>query len=81
MTAEAAPYEISAVLLAAGLSERMAGANKLLLEVEGAPMVCRTAEAILGCGVSELVVVLGHDRERIAEAVRGLPWAGSPCPR
>lgn len=73
MTAEAAPYGISAVLLAAGLSERMAGANKLLLKVEGAPMVCRTAEAILGCGVSELVVVLGHDRERIAEAVRGLP--------
>ena len=73
MMDEATPRGISAVLLAAGLSERMVDANKLLLEIGGVPMVRRTAEAILGCGVSELVVVLGHDRERVAEALRGLP--------
>ncbi len=72
MTDEATPRGIAAVLLAAGLSERMVDANKLLLEVGGVPMVRRTAEAILGCGVCELVVVLGHDCERVAEALRGL---------
>ena len=69
----AAPLSrVSAVLLAAGKSRRMGGANKLLLEVGGEPMVRRTAEAILVSGVRGLVVVLGHDRDAVAEALRGL---------
>lgn len=63
---------VSAVLLAAGASRRMGGVNKLLLDIDGTPMVRRTAAAILASGVAELVVVLGHDREAVAGALHGL---------
>lgn len=72
---------IGAVLLAAGASRRM-GTNKLLLEVEGEPMVRRAARRALDAGCAPVVVVTGHEADRVREALRGLDvtFAVSPDP-
>lgn len=72
---------IAAVLLAAGASRRM-GANKLLLDVEGEPMVRRAARRLLDAGCTPLVVVTGHESELVREALVGLDvtFATSPDP-
>ena len=67
-----APGAVAAVLLAAGQSRRMGAANKLLLPIEGEPMVHRAAENLLGSAASEVVAVLGHESEAVAEALEGL---------
>ena len=64
---------ISAVLLAAGMSVRMGRANKLLLPVQGEPMVRRVASAIVASAAAEMVVVLGHEAPAVREALAGLP--------
>lgn len=61
-----------AVLLAAGASSRL-GQAKQLLEVDGEPLLRRAARALLAGEPAELVVVLGHDTERIGAVVDGLP--------
>lgn len=48
----------SAVLLAAGSSSRMQGADKLTEEVDGAPLLRRAAEALIASQAEEVVVVL-----------------------
>lgn len=63
---------ISAVLLAAGSSRRMGAANKLLLEIDGVPLVRRGAETLLRARLGEIVVVLGHQRAAVAAALDGL---------
>jgi molybdenum cofactor cytidylyltransferase len=72
---EAAPAlkaKIAAVVLAAGQSRRMGGRNKLLMNVGGVPLVRRTVDAILAAPVSELVVVTGHEPEKVAAALHSL---------
>ena len=64
---------IACLLLAAGDSTRMGGRNKLLLEVEGRPLVRRTLEEIAKISFSEVVVVTGHESGQIESALRGLP--------
>jgi molybdenum cofactor cytidylyltransferase len=61
-----------AVVLAAGLSRRMGQPNKLLLPVDGQPMIRRSLEAVLGSGVERVLVVLGHDAEAVAQAIAPL---------
>lgn len=63
---------ISAILLAAGLSRRMGKDNKLLLDIAGKAMVRNTAERILESGVSDLIVVVGHEAREVKNALRGL---------
>lgn len=64
---------IAAVILAAGASRRMgASVNKLLLDVDGEPMVRRTVRRALEAGLSPVVVVLGHEAERVRAALHGL---------
>ncbi|MDJ0949879.1 MAG: nucleotidyltransferase family protein [Alphaproteobacteria bacterium] len=67
--------KIAAVLLAAGESRRMGVANKLLLEIDGEPIVHRTARQMLEAGPIEAVAVLGHDSTRVGHAVADLPLA------
>ncbi len=69
----AAPNKIAGLLLAAGSSRRMGAANKLISEVEGQPMIRRVAGRILEAGISPLIVVTGHDGEKIEDALSGLP--------
>ncbi len=64
---------ISAILLAAGQSRRMAPVNKLALDVQGVPLVLRTARTLLSCPLEEVVVVVGHEAERVRAMLDGLP--------
>ncbi|MEL6187838.1 MAG: nucleotidyltransferase family protein [Myxococcota bacterium] len=64
---------LGAVLLAAGFSRRMGAANKLLLPVEGEPLVRRTARRVLAAGFADVVVVSGHQAEAIEAALSDLP--------
>jgi molybdenum cofactor cytidylyltransferase len=63
---------VSAVLLAAGASTRM-GVPKLLLPLEGLPIVRRTAQNLCDSGYDEVLVVSGSEQPRIMEALDGLP--------
>lgn len=64
---------VSAIVLAAGLSSRMGAENKLLLPVDGKPMVRVVVERLLEAGVEEVLVVTGYEVERIQEALSSLP--------
>ncbi|NCT66652.1 MAG: peptide-methionine (R)-S-oxide reductase MsrB [Rhodanobacteraceae bacterium] len=62
----------AAILLAAGASSRL-GQPKQLLALDGEPLLRRAARALLATAPAELVVVLGHDAERLHAALAGLP--------
>ncbi|TCS63102.1 nucleotidyltransferase family protein [Varunaivibrio sulfuroxidans] len=66
---------ITAVLLAAGRSRRFGSENKLLADMGGAPMVRRTAERLCAGKAARVVVVVGHEGDRVAAALAGLPVA------
>ncbi|MQB01523.1 MAG: NTP transferase domain-containing protein [Actinobacteria bacterium] len=59
---------ISGIILAAGSSKRL-GRPKQLLDLEGRPLLQHVVDAAAGAGLQEIVVVLGHDAERIAAAL------------
>jgi molybdenum cofactor cytidylyltransferase len=62
---------VAAVVLAAGASTRM-GRNKLLLELDGETLVRRAVRAAVEAGLDRVVVVLGHDEERVRSELGGL---------
>jgi nicotine blue oxidoreductase len=64
---------IAAILLAAGAGRRIGG-PKALLRIEGETFLARCARLLLRPGVFRLIVVTGHEAERVAAA--GVP-AGS----
>ena len=64
---------LAALVLAAGRSSRMGGPNKLLEIIGGRPLVRIVAEAALASRASPVIVVTGHQRERVEEALAGLP--------
>ena len=64
---------IGAVLLAAGRSTRMGAANKLLAELDGAPMVARVAQRLLASRARPIIAVLGNQAEAVDAALRKLP--------
>src|SRR5262245_33945426 len=63
---------VSAVILAAGASTRM-GVQKLLLPLPDEPIVRRTARHICDGGFDEVLVVVGHEWEKVLAALEGLP--------
>ena len=63
---------IAALILAAGESRRMGGANKLLATFDGRPLVRIAAEAALASRVGSVTVVTGHDAAAIEAALDGL---------
>jgi molybdenum cofactor cytidylyltransferase len=69
---------LSAVVLAAGLSSRMEGPNKLLLPVGDEPAVRRSVRTVLESGVQEVVVVTGHQGREVMAAVSDLPVTIQP---
>jgi molybdenum cofactor cytidylyltransferase len=64
---------IAALVLAAGRSSRMGGPNKLLAEIGGRPLVRMVVEAALASQARPVLVVTGHQRERVEAALAGLP--------
>ncbi len=63
---------IGGILLAAGSSRRMGEGNKLLIEMDGEPLVRRAARAMLDGGIADLVVVTGHQHDDVVAALDGL---------
>ena len=63
---------ISAIVLAAGESRRMGYVNKLELPVQGMPLVWRTVDTLLCSELEEIVVVVGHEAERVRAILDGL---------
>jgi len=63
----------AAVVLAAGRSQRMGAANKLLQPVDGKPMVRHVAETALASRADPVIVVLGHEGGAVREALADLP--------
>jgi molybdenum cofactor cytidylyltransferase len=63
---------IAAVLLAAGRSTRMGGPNKLLAEIGGKPLVRIAAEQALASRAGPVIVVTGHQRDKVEAALKGL---------
>jgi molybdenum cofactor cytidylyltransferase len=65
---------ITGIVLAAGTSSRF-GRTKQLLELDGKPLVQHAVDAAAAGGLDEIVVVLGHDAERVRASLR-LPPSG-----
>jgi len=63
---------IAAIVLAAGRSTRMGGPNKLLAEISGRPLVRIAAQEALASQARPVIVVTGHQRERVEAAVSSL---------
>jgi molybdenum cofactor cytidylyltransferase len=64
---------IAAVVLAAGRSSRMGGPNKLLAEIGGRPLIRHVVDAALASRARPVVVVTGHQRDKVEAALAGLP--------
>ena len=56
---------ISSILLAAGQSLRMKGENKLVREIDGAPIIKYAVKNILSSTVNEIIIVLGYEENLI----------------
>ncbi|HEV3251229.1 MAG TPA: nucleotidyltransferase family protein, partial [Puia sp.] len=63
---------LSAIVLAAGLSKRMGKANKLLLPYKGKTVIEIVVENILTAGLGEVIVVTGHEEEKLRNALKNL---------
>ncbi len=64
---------IAAIVLGAGRSSRMGGPNKLLAEIGGKPLVRIVVDQVLASRARPVIVVTGHQRERVEAALKGLP--------
>ena len=64
---------VPAILLAAGSSQRLGAANKLLLPLGGVSIIRKTCENILASRISELMVVAGFEHKKLALELSGLP--------
>jgi molybdenum cofactor cytidylyltransferase len=64
---------IAALVLAAGSSRRMGRDNKLLQPIAGRAIVARVVDAVLGSAVTSVIVVLGHEADRVRAALGPRP--------
>jgi molybdenum cofactor cytidylyltransferase len=77
------PPVFGAVLLAAGLSTRMGGGDKMLTPWRGRPMIAYATDAVRGANVAKRVAVLGKGAGKVAFAGRigdGFTLAVKPNP-
>ena len=66
------PPRIAAIVLAAGRSSRMP-ANKLLTLIDGKPVIRRTLEAVCASCADPVIVVTGHQANKVTAALSDLP--------
>ena len=64
--------ELQVIILAAGMSNRMAADNKLLLPVRGVPLVRLTVSRMAMLENAAVTVVLGHEADLVAKALAGI---------
>ena len=62
---------ITAIILAAGESRRMGGQNKLLLPIFGEVLIQKFVRSIRASNVDEVLVVVGHEEEKIKDVLKG----------
>ena len=62
---------VAGIVLAAGSSTRL-GRNKLLIPVQGESLIRRTVSSAAAI-LDPVIVVLGHEAERVTEELTGLP--------
>lgn len=75
MTADRPP--LAAVVLAAGEGKRMRSeVVKVLHPLAGRPMIRHVLDAVKGVGAERVVVVIGHQRERVREALAHVEGIG-----
>lgn len=67
---KASPF-VTAIIPAAGVSRRMGGENKLLLELEGVPVLGRTLLALEGCPVIREIIVAAAEEQIVPYAELG----------
>jgi molybdenum cofactor cytidylyltransferase len=60
---------IAAVVLAAGRSTRAGDVNKLTAPIDGVPMVARAVARIAGSRAEPIIVVTGHEADRVRDAL------------
>ncbi|WP_323173556.1 nucleotidyltransferase family protein [Natrialba sp. PRR66] len=65
--------EIAGVVLAAGTSSRFGAANKLLVDLKGRPIVAHAVETMVASEVDPVIVVIGHEADRVADALADQP--------
>ena len=65
--------DLSGIVLAAGSSSRMEGANKLLLPWKEQRVLQVVVERICEVGLGEVIVVTGHQRAEVEEALSRYP--------
>jgi molybdenum cofactor cytidylyltransferase len=72
--------KVAALMLAAGQSRRMGGPNKLLALVDGKQMVVHAVDALLASRADPVIVVTGHDQEKVQAAIgkRKVTWRHNP---
>jgi molybdenum cofactor cytidylyltransferase len=64
--------KIAGLVLAAGQSRRMGARNKLLAEIDGVAMVRRVVDAAIASRADPVLVVTGHEADRVRDALKGL---------
>ena len=64
---------ISAIILATGESRRMGVKNKLLLPIGGEVLISNFVKSLCTSNVDEVVVVVGHEAEKIEGVLQGQP--------
>ena len=65
---------IAGIVLAAGTSSRM-GRNKLIETVRGKPLIARAVDAAIASRLYPILVVTGHQADKVAAALAGAPVA------
>ena len=61
--------KISVIILAAGGSKRMGELNKLLLLIDGKPMIHSVCKMVLGARVNQIVLVTGYQSNKIEKSI------------
>jgi molybdenum cofactor cytidylyltransferase len=64
---------VAALVLAAGRSTRMGAVNKMLAQIGGKPLVRIAAEQAVASRAHPVIVVTGHEREKVEAVLKGLP--------
>jgi molybdenum cofactor cytidylyltransferase len=67
------PRSIAAIVLGAGRSSRMGGPNKLVAEIGGRPLIRIVVQEALKSRARPVIVVTGHQRDRVEAVLKGLP--------